>query len=246
MGSTILILGDGNSDIIKDKILSLVNDFLDINLKYEDLDSRDFIKTISKIDDKITVEMVSNYQEFFNLTQEKKIGIFYDFDYVSVIGQNKLLKMIEDNKDNTMQIFIASNESSILTTIKSRLVSIDLRKQSQVNFSGDSILYDEVITEVGQYNYLNDNEKIKAALETIYKHLVNCEYNLAFVIFSKDIFTGVDTIVYEIMFRMIVISLKNNNKIKLAQEVIALERRVYMNLDVNLQIQAILIKISKG
>ncbi len=249
MGNTVLLIGDINVFSVQDKIVEIVNDFLNDTLTFDEIRRLDYLFYLTSIDDKINVDMVNDYRDFFSYTQtdsDFKIGIFNDFDLVSVSNQNKLLKCIEDNNENALQIFIVKSEAQILTTIKSRLLTFDLRDNIKLSYPLENDFYKTCVKTQSEINYLVENDAIYKALLSIYNYLINEEYNNAFIIFGKPIFKHIDKTSADIMFRIIVNSQLQLNKVSKALEIAKLEKRIYANLDVNLQIEALLIRLTRS
>ncbi len=248
MGKTILIIGNDNNLDVMLKITKEVNDFLATDYTFKDLELVPNIKYIKAIEGKVDVTMVNDYRDFFNYTNlasTKKVGIFQNFDLVSVQNQNKLLKMIEDNHEGDLQIFVTASSNAILTTIKSRMLIIDLLSEDSLKVPSSLDGLSDVIKTQVEVDYLKEEQRHYDALVKIYEHLKQKQYDQAYILFSRDVFKRADRVVIGLMYKMMLTALLENNQIAQAKKLIPLEKRLYANCDRNLQIEAMLIELSK-
>lgn len=84
-------------------------------------------------EEKYGVETVDKLQKFFKIERGKnqkinKIAIFSDSNKLSVEGQNKLLKILEEPPIGSMIMLTAPSRNSVLPTIASRCQSLQITK----------------------------------------------------------------------------------------------------------------------
>lgn len=248
MGNTILILGDILEQQVIAKVEELYHEHTNEQLTLNEILRKPFVKYVSRDENKILVEAVNDYRNFFSYTSTDsnyKVGIFNDFDLVSTANQNKLLKLIEDNEGDALQIFISKTDTKILTTIKSRLLTFDYRDNTTLEYPVINEFYQNIIKTQTEINYLIAHDDIYKSMVSIYKYLLVHDYNNAFIIFGKEHFKKIEPTAADIMFRMILNSQLRNNNIEKAREIVTLEKRIYANVDVNLQLEALLIRLGR-
>lgn len=64
-------------------------------------------------------------------TGERNIAVIDDADRISTVGQNKLLKLLEEPYPGTIILLLTANRENLLETVKSRCVSINLGIDSE-------------------------------------------------------------------------------------------------------------------
>lgn len=104
------------------------------------------------------------------------VYIFRDIDNMSIAAQNALLKVAEEPPNNSYIICTAQNVNSVLSTIKSRAVEIQIEPYSKdelKNFS-DDVLVLNYATVPGECEM--DADEIKKA-EDLSKDIVDILYN---------------------------------------------------------------------
>ncbi len=118
-------------------------------------------------DDKKSIEIsdirnLINFTNLSNLTNQKKIILIDDVEYLNINSINALLKVIEEPNNNTIFILINNIEKKIKDTLRSRCIEFKL---SINNFSIKKILnnlytdinYDEISHDFIKYSYSLSN-----------------------------------------------------------------------------------------
>ncbi len=247
MSKSVLIIGDINNSSVQKKIIELIKPLKDIEESFDELLKSNNICYLTNQVTKLIVSDIELYQDFFthtNLTSNCKIGIIEDFSSVSKIQQNKLLKTIEENTTNTIHIFVAQNTSNILPTILSRVYTINL---SLVNLSypNEHEFYPLIIQQQNELNYLLDNDILATKTIKIFELYEKAEYEKAYLIFCNNEFKKINLTLATIIYRIIVTTLKRQEYYQLTKEILELEQRIYANININLQLEAIMVLVIK-
>lgn len=223
MGVTIGIKASINHPHLVETIKMIINNFVDNNhlLKYE-------LKQ-----EKITSEDINDYIEKINnpvVDNLVMVGIIYQFDIISLKNQNKLLKTIEDNKDQ-VQIIIFEHEDKVLDTIKSRLVIYHLE---------DKIKTDDEFLKIfspNLYYWLVNNDDISLIYKNIYKYCQQLRFEEAYIIFRTKI-QKPQLVDVEIIQTIILNALFNNKRFELFKIIQQYEAKNAMSLDSSLLIDS--------
>lgn len=148
------------------------------------------------------------------------VGIIYNFEFLSQISQNKLLKCIEDNKTD-LHIFIYKDEVNIIPTIKSRL----LRFNVDYNSENKPLDYKKDDCELDI-----ENSRI---YHNIYDLCMQNQFKDAYIIFKtkiKDI--GIDDV--KIVQEILLQSLKEGKNYKMFKKIQEYEYQTKKNVDLGL------------
>lgn len=223
MGVTIGIKASINHPHLDETIKMIINNFVDNNhlLKYE-------LKQ-----EKITSEDINDYIEKINnpvVDNLVMVGIIYQFDIISLKNQNKLLKTIEDNKDQ-VQIIIFEHEDKVLDTIKSRLVIYHLE---------DKIKTDDKFLQIfspNLYYWLVNNDDISLIYKNIYKYCQQLRFEEAYIIYRTKI-QKPQLVDVEIIQTIILNALFNNKRFELYKNIQQYEAKNAMSLDLSLLIDS--------
>lgn len=223
MGVTIGIKASINHPHLDEIIKMIINNFVDNNhlLKYE-------LKQ-----EKITSEDINDYIEKINnpvVDNLVMVGIIYQFDIISLKNQNKLLKTIEDNKDQ-VQIIIFEHEDKVLDTIKSRLVVYHLE---------DKIKTDDEFLQIfspNLYYWLVNNDDISFIYKNIYKYCQQLRFEEAYIIYRTKI-QKPQLVDVEIIQTIILNALFNNKRFELFKIIQQYEAKNAMSLDLSLLIDS--------
>lgn len=101
-------------------------------LEFENNNNPDFMQIDLEDDSKeIKVEQIRFMQEKIAekpITSDRKVYIINDSDLMNTAAQNCLLKTLEEPPQYAVIILIASNDSKLLNTIKSRCIKIQFKK----------------------------------------------------------------------------------------------------------------------
>lgn len=223
MGVTIGIKASINHPHLDETIKKIINNFVDNNhlLKYE-------LKQ-----EKITSEDINDYIEKINnpvVDNLVMVGIIYQFDIISLKNQNKLLKTIEDNKDQ-VQIIIFEHEDKVLDTIKSRFVIYHLE---------DKIKTDDEFLQIfspNLYYWLVNNDDISLIYKNIYKYCQQLRFEEAYIIYRTKI-QSPQLVDVEIIQTIILNALFNNKRFELFKIIQQYEAKNAMSLDLSLLIDS--------
>lgn len=223
MGVTIGIKACINHPHLDETIKMIINNFVDNNhlLKYE-------LKQ-----EKITSDDINDYIEKINnpvVDNLVMVGIIYQFDIISLKNQNKLLKTIEDNKDQ-VQIIIFEHEDKVLDTIKSRLVIYHLE---------DKIKTDDEFLQIfspNLYYWLVNNDDISLIYKNIYKYCQQLLFEEAYIIYRTKI-QKTQLVDVEIIQTIILNALFTNKRFELFKIIQQYEAKNAMSLDLSLLIDS--------
>lgn len=246
MGKTIAIIGTVNNLNVQEYIVNQVNQFFGIEAKFGDLKSiaNSYIEPEAE---KIPTEMISAYINNLaqtNLNYNQKLGIITNFEFVSVLNQNKLLKTFEDNPENTLQIIVVNRESKLLGTIKSRMLMVDLR-QEKLEFScldREQPFFEKIIKEQKEADFLKENPEIKNTLIAMYEEFEQNQVTSAYVLYTnriKEYSKTLNCLVVRIIFNY----LYEVNQIKLLIKLFDYEQRFEYLVNERLQVEALFVEV---
>ena len=245
MTKAVLILGDINNIKVQNEIKNHISVENSKERTFKEIIKQNNVCYLNNEIEKLTIQDIESYQEFFmhtNFLGGQKIGIISDFTLISTIQQNKLLKTIEDELKESIHILVGQNTSKVLPTILSRVYTIDL-SQEQLTYPSKHSFYQDIIHKSSELNYLKANEKIAEKIIKIYELYLDRKYDEAFITFCKEDFKKIDNQAATIVFRIIITILTKQKQYKLVKEIIKKEQRIYANVNVNLQIEAIMVQI---
>lgn len=229
MGLTVGIKTNLNNPKLKPFITDIINN---------NVDDKQYM-VIDLVKDKILADDVYTYLTQINtLTTDEIVivGIIGYFDQISVINQNKLLKTIEDN-DNQIQILIYENENNVLKTIRSRIISYDLKEV--VDLKDDFL---NILSDKSRF-YLEENMDLDKNYRRINKSCLKNNFEEAFILFKTNI-KEVNIIDVEIILSIVLNALKQLNYLKTFKQVQSYERQVRNNSNLDSTIDAIFATIS--
>ena len=176
-----------------------------------------FAKDISTNDSKYTAESIREIVKsgvVKPIDGDIKVYIFNDFDEMSVLQQNILLKFIEEPPYFVKFVFTAQDLSKIITTIMSRVTAFNIKpanaeecKNALIELAGIDLSISEKLAEQFSGNIGNainslenseDNIHFKKAISVLEALLAGSEYKLA-VAFSTitkrdDVWTVIDIV----------------------------------------------------
>ncbi len=114
-------------------------------------------------DDKKSIEIsdvrnLINFTNLSNLTNQKKIILIDDVEYLNVNSINALLKVIEEPNNNTIFILINNIEKKIKDTLRSRCIEFklsinNLSIKKIFNNLYPNIYYDEIAPDFVEYSH---------------------------------------------------------------------------------------------
>lgn len=183
-------------------------------LKTENLNNNPDFKIIRKREDKKDIVVEQIRKELIDdiyivpATGERKVYIIDDAHHLNVAAQNTLLKTLEEPPKYITIILVASNSSSFLTTILSRVnqipfegVTNDILKNylvSNFNISLDDSVVEYIDGSIGKaINIINNNliEEYKN-IDELYKFIQNKDIIEAFKHSSNIKFNDEDSLDY--------------------------------------------------
>lgn len=122
MSKCFLLKQASNSEDLNSQIKSLIS--------FKDYEILRISELLPKVEE---INLVKQFLLNSSYLHENKVLIFENFDQVSVLNQNKLLKLIEENNPNTSQFYIVSNPQNVIDTVKSRLLYIELENKLNID-----------------------------------------------------------------------------------------------------------------
>ncbi len=138
---------------------------------------------LEKIDDKYVIESVQRYINFFAYKSSlKKVGIISNGNELSVVVQNKLLKVLEETQEKEEHYLFVSNINSLLDTIVSRAVVIvehstyEFKPQNKLE-----VFFADIIESRKDEEYFRENEEYFRGLYGVCHTIVRAEYNVAII-----------------------------------------------------------------
>ncbi len=246
MGKTIAIIGTIDNVEVKKYIVEEVNAFFKANFQFGDL-LKVANSYIMPENDKIATEAIEQYINNLaatNLNYDKKLGLIYNFELISVLNQNKLLKTFEDNPENTLQIIVVSRENKLISTIKSRMLIVDKRteKLSYSCLDKEKQFYQEIIKQQKEADYLSENSEIKNTIIAIYNEL-NCgNVTNAFILYTSKI-SDYNKTVNLLVIRIIYNYLYAQQEITQLIKLFDYEQRFEYNVNERVQVEALFVEI---
>jgi DNA polymerase III delta prime subunit len=222
-----LIVGDYESKAVIDKIDNIISGEKNYELR--------------EIDGKISTEMVIGYCDYFNLKSQsdQNVGVIYDFNLISEVGQNKLLKTIEENMDNTFHIFLATSMNSILETILSRVILIDYSHL----FKTEDEFYNSYINSIDYYKEYQSNEVYQKQTKKAAQFIDKFEFEnlITYIYINVD---AKDKVIHYMLFLVIINSMKNNKEYLLSLRALNFEE-FFVNTNLRLQLLSLIINLKK-
>ncbi len=246
MGKTIAIIGTVNNKKVQDYIVNEVNRFCNQNFTFKQLPMITN-SYITPIDEKINAEAINKYIEdcgATNLNLQYKIGIITNFELVSVLNQNKLLKTFEDNPENTLQIIVVNRENSLINTIKSRMLIVDLRQEDLEYqcLEKERKFYETTIKSQKEVNYLIENPEVKQTLLAIEQALDTNNVTSAYILYTNKL-TIYNQLVNNLVVRMLFNYLYQKQQIKKLRDLFEYEKRFSYGVNERLQVEALFVEV---
>ncbi len=246
MGKTIAIIGTINNKIVQDYIVGEVNRFCNQDFTFKQLPmvANSYVRPI---EDKINAEAINKYIEdcgSTNLNLQYNIGIITNFELVSVLNQNKLLKTFEDNPTNTLQIIIVNRENSLISTIKSRMLIVDLR-QEKLEYQcldKERKFYETIIKSQKEVNYLVENPEIKQTLLAIDQALNEDNVTSAYILYTNKL-SSYNKLINNLVVRMLFNYLYQTQQINKLRNLFEYEKRFSYGVNERLQVEALFVEV---
>ncbi len=248
MSKTVALVGSIHNSKLLGYLEALVSDFLNEEYKYANVNDLD-IFILKPIEEKIGADEINEYINRVATTgfnQEKQVFIIESFELVSQQNQNKLLKTIEDNRNNVLQVFITKQENLLLPTIRSRIIEILFKEKEPLNFNDleTTLLYSEVILSNEELVFLRQEPEVARMLSKIYDYCKERDYKRAYLLFSTQV-KEVSNNVENIMIRMILMSVSQQGEYALAKTLVEYEVRASYNINKKLLIETMFVEIHK-
>ncbi len=204
------------------------------------------IKKMNLIDGKYTVECTEDYINYFNYKEADnkiKVGVIEFGQRLSVILQNKLLKLLEEDQESIHLMFI-DNQSNILDTIKSRAL-IYYDDQQIFHFEKDqlSIFAKSIIISTDEYDSFTNDKIFFNQLFEIDSLLKEDKYISTMIKINK---INLDAVKYYLLLRLIEKQLDEKKEYQLLEFAFELEKRANYNINYSLQIDNLMIKLING
>lgn len=187
------------------------------------------------------------------IISKNKVYIINDADSMTKEAQNSLLKTLEEPPEYAVIILIASNESNLLNTIKSRCTKIvfqkieneKIEKYIKENIVSDvtKSMIDMCDGSIGKAQNLNEGQELYNQIEKLVQNLD--KKDLIDVMNNTELFSKSKDNIYEILDYLNIIlyntrSIKKINCIKLVEES---KKRLQANSNFDMTIDNMLIKM---
>ncbi len=206
----------------------------------------------------ISIKQIRELKKQITLTHEgnKRVVIIDNFHKSSISAQNSLLKLLEEPKENTIIILVASDISRILPTIISRVVRINfnLLTKKELQIFNDKIEERYIEIALGRpellKKFIKDTDfaqKYLKSLETLKnlkKMSLSEKINLADEL-SKDFYlTNITLMLWSSTIRDIAISKKHYKLLTLSDKIDnALFDIKFSNVNKRLRLENLLLKL---
>jgi len=240
MANTIGIIGSVNKVEVINFINDKVNNFLNIDFMYENYYGN--VYKLVPVDGKISSEQVYAYLDFINsssMTGVNKVGIIEQMDKMSVNNQNKLLKTLEENGDNCLQIVISGQENKLIKTVLSRLVIYyfnDFNVDNLTSVEVDHPFYQSIIKSDDELINVRCSEYLETVL-AIYDSVNAGDYVRPYVLFTTLI-KVVDGVVCDVIIRILMTKMYELKMYDLVKQLIDIEARNYYQINKKLLVEA--------
>ena len=220
-------------------------------IKFESDNHPDF-KIIEEDSGTIKIDQIRKMQEGISqkpIVSKKKVYIIRDSDLMTVEAQNCLLKTLEEPPEYAVIILTTSNESRILTTVKSRCMkimfeSIDEEKIKKYMIENFEDTDDKLIKmsdgSIGKAIELQNNKEIYNSVNSILDSLT--KEDLVTIINNSDVLYKQKENIKDILNYMNTY-LYNSNKIGCIKYVEDTKRRLNSNSNYDMTIDYLLIRM---
>lgn len=248
MAKTIAVIGTIDNIKVQKFISTEVSLFINETICFKEVLNK-ANSYIGPIEGKISAEQINDYVRALantNIDLKYNIGIISNFELLSVANQNKLLKTIEDSAANTIQIIICRSEQKLLSTIKSRVIVIDMRNEV-LNYEcleKEEEFYQNIIKNHAELNYIRDNLEEKNTLFAIFNYCKNNDYKRAYILYTT-MFQDYNKLLNGLILRIILYTLYSLKQYQVMKTMIEYEQRMFYNLNERLQIEAMFVEIIK-
>lgn len=248
MAKSIIIVGTISNDTVRLYVEQEIKKMFNLTLTLAEIKQKANIY-VEPTDEKIMAEDIAEYvleMAKTNINFSGKLGIITDFECVSIMNQNKLLKTIEDATGDTLQIIVVSSIKKVIPTIISRAVTIDLRSE-KLNYDcleNERSFYEQIVQTNTELNYLKENDEIKLSLIKMYQDALNNDYLSAYLIYTTRI-KEYSKLLNQLVIRVILKSLMELKKYDLVKQVIDHESHFRYNLNERLQVEAMFVVVLK-
>lgn len=248
MAKSIIIVGTISNDTVRLYVEQEIKKMFNLTLTLAEIKQKANIY-VESTDEKIMAEDIAEYvleMAKTNINFSGKLGVITDFEYVSVMNQNKLLKTIEDATGDTLQIIVVSSIKKVIPTIISRAVTIDLRSE-ELDYDcleNERSFYEQIVQTNTELNYLKESDEIKLSLIKMYQDALNNDYLSAYLIYTTRI-KEYSKLLNQLVIRVILKSLMELKKYDLVKQVIDHESRFRYNLNELLQVEAMFVVVLK-
>jgi len=248
MANTIGIIGSVNKVEVINFINDKVDNFLNIDFMYQNYYNN--VYKLVPVDGKISSDQVYAYLDFINsssMSSVNKVGIIEQMDKMSVNNQNKLLKTLEENSDNCLQIVISSQENKLIKTVVSRLVMYYFN-----DFNVGNLTSDELDIPFYQAIIKNDDELMSMRsceyLETVIKiyDLINAgDYVRPYILFTTLI-KVVDDVICDVIIRILITKMYELKLYNQVMQLVDIEARNYYQVNKKLMIEAAFVVVHEA
>ena len=217
-----------------------------------DTDNHPDFKIIEQDSGTIKIDQIRKMQEEISqkpIVSGKKVYIIRDCDLMTVEAQNCLLKTLEEPPEYAVIILTTSNESRILTTVKSRCLKIMFEQITEEKIKNYIVNnYDNVDDKlikmsegsIGRAIELQNNKEIYNSVNSILENL-NKE-DLVTILNNSDVLYKQKENIKDIL-DYINIYLYNSNKIGCIKYVEDTKRRLLANSNYDMSIDYLLIRM---
>ena len=187
------------------------------------------------------------------IVSNRKVYIINDSDLMTREAQNCLLKTLEEPPEYASIILIASNESKLLNTIKSRCLKVNFNKignediKNYLNANTDKSIDDKIIPffdgSIGKALKILDNLEDYNKIEEIVNNLD--KYELIYIMNNADILYKNKDLIYDYLeyINILLFNSKQIKKINCVRHVEEAKKRLNSNSNYDMTIDNLLMKI---
>ena len=187
------------------------------------------------------------------IISRRKVYIIDNSDFMKKEAQNSLLKTLEEPPEYATIILIASNESKLLNTIKSRCIKLNFNKLSEEEIekyfiqNNQQVINKNIISfsegSIGKALKINENIEEYTKLEKLIED-INSK-NLVYILNNAEVLYKNKDIVYDLLeyTNVLLLNSKKIEKIKCVKYVEEAKNRLNLNSNYDMTIDNLLIKI---
>ena len=216
---------------------------------------RDFDTDKKKEKNSISIEQIRYMNSKVSekpIISNRKVYIINDSDLMTKEAQNCLLKTLEEPPEYVTIILIASNESKLLNTIKSRCIKISFNKLSNEEIEkyfkeNDIIINKNAIDfyegSIGKALKIQENEEEYTKVEKIINNID--KEDLVYVLNNSEVLYKQKEIINDLLeyINILLLNSKQINKVKCVQYVEETKKRLNANSNYDMTIDNLLMKI---